>query len=117
VRIRTYDDKGKEGGAACKHEPGIGRQELSGSISDKQRGCLPAIEDHVPIGGPQAMAVNALAKAGFASVYNIIDGIEGDKVDDSGSIYHGKRMRDGWKNSGSPWTCDVNPELLWNARY
>jgi hypothetical protein len=22
-------------------------------------------------------------------------------------------MKNGWKNSGSPWTYDVNPELLW----
>jgi len=37
--------------------------------------------------------------------------MEGDKVDDPGSVYHGKRMKNGWKNSGSPWTFDVNPEL------
>ena len=64
-------------------------------------------------GGRSAMAVNALAKAGFVNVYNIIDGMEGDKVDDPGSVYHGKRMRNGWKNSGAPWTYDVNPELIW----
>jgi len=62
-------------------------------------------------GDRSAMAVNALAKAGFVNVYNIIDGMEGDMVDDPGCAYHGKRMRNGWKNSGSPWTYDVNPEL------
>ena len=31
-------------------------------------------------GGRSALAVNALAKAGFTNVYNIIDGFEGDKV-------------------------------------
>ena len=31
-------------------------------------------------GDRSAMAVNALAKAGFVNVYNIIDGMEGDKV-------------------------------------
>jgi rhodanese-related sulfurtransferase len=36
-------------------------------------------------GGRSAMAVNALAKAGFMEAYNIIDGMEGDKVDDPGS--------------------------------
>jgi rhodanese-related sulfurtransferase len=61
-------------------------------------------------GGRSAMAVNALAKAGFVNVYNIIDGMEGDKVDDPGRANHGKRMKNGWKNSGSPWTYDVNPE-------
>ena len=63
-------------------------------------------------GGRSAMAVNALAKAGFTNVHNIIDGFEGDKVDDPESVYHGKRMRNGWKNS-SPWTYDLNPELVW----
>jgi rhodanese-related sulfurtransferase len=61
-------------------------------------------------GDRSAMAVNALAKAGFTNVYNIIDGMEGDKVDDPGSEYHGKRMRNGWKNCGAPWTYDVNPD-------
>lgn len=62
-------------------------------------------------GGRSARAVNALAKAGFVNVYNIIDGMEGDKVDDSGSVFYGKRMKNGWKNSGLPWTYEVNPEL------
>ena len=47
------------------------------------------------------------------NVYNIIDGMEGDKVNDPDSAYRGKRMKNGWKNSGAPWTYDVNPELLW----
>ena len=63
-------------------------------------------------GDRSAMAVNALAKAGFVNVYNIIDGMEGDKVNDPGSVYHGKRMKNGWKNSGSPWTYNVDPELV-----
>ena len=29
-----------------------------------------------------------------------------------GSTCHGK-LKNGWKNSGSPWTYEVNPELLW----
>ena len=62
-------------------------------------------------GDRSAMAVNALAKAGFVNVYNIIDGMEGDTVDDSKSKHHGKRMKNGWKNCGSPWTYDVNPEM------
>jgi rhodanese-related sulfurtransferase len=61
-------------------------------------------------GDRSAMAVNALTKAGFVKVYNIIDGMEGDMVDDPGSMYHGKRMRSGWKNCGAPWTYDINPD-------
>ena len=63
-------------------------------------------------GDRSAMATNALAKAGFTQVYNIIDGFEGDKVDDPESIYYGKRMRNGWKNS-APWTYQLDPELVW----
>ena len=63
-------------------------------------------------GGRSAMAVNALAKAGFTNAYNIIDGFEGDKVDDPESIYHGMRMRNGWKNS-APWTYRLDPQLVW----
>jgi hypothetical protein len=37
--------------------------------------------------------------------------MEGDMVDEPGSAHYGKRMKNGWKNSGSSWTCDVNPEL------
>jgi len=61
-------------------------------------------------GDRSAMAVNALAKAGFVNVYNIIDGMEGDVVDDPKNKHHGKRMKNGWKNCGAPWTYDVNPE-------
>ena len=63
-------------------------------------------------GGRSSKAVNALAKAGFAKVYNIIDGFEGDKVEDSESVYHGKRNRNGWKNS-APWTYSLDPKLVW----
>jgi len=63
-------------------------------------------------GGRGATSVNLLAKAGFKNVYNIIDGMEGDKVDDPGSIFHGKRMRNGWKNSGLPWAYDLNPDQM-----
>ena len=50
----------------------------------------------------------------YADVYNTTDGFEESiKVDDPGSAYHGKRMRNGWKNSGSPWTYEVDPALLW----
>jgi rhodanese-related sulfurtransferase len=64
-------------------------------------------------GGRSALAVNGLVKAGFTNVYNVVDGFEGDKVDDPGSAYHGKRMKNGWKNSGAPWTYDGDLELLW----
>ncbi len=63
-------------------------------------------------GGRSAAAVNLLAKAGYKHVYNVTDGMEGDEVADSGSAFLGKRMRNGWKNSGLPWTYEVMPEKM-----
>jgi rhodanese-related sulfurtransferase len=63
-------------------------------------------------GGRSALAVNIPAKEGFQQVYNITDGFEGDKVEDPESVYHGKRMKNGWKNS-APWTYDLDPALVW----
>ena len=62
-------------------------------------------------GGRGAMAVNQLAAAGFRNAYNIVDGIEGDVVDDPQSVYNGKRMKNGWKNS-APWVYDIDPEKV-----
>jgi len=63
-------------------------------------------------GGRSAMAVNQLAEAGFKNVYNITDGFEGDKVKDPNSVFNGQRMENGWKNSGLPWTYDLDPKLM-----
>jgi rhodanese-related sulfurtransferase len=63
-------------------------------------------------GARSAMAVNQLAAAGFKNAYNIIDGVEGDKVDDPDSVFCGKRMRNGWKNSGLPWVYGIDPEKM-----
>ena len=63
-------------------------------------------------GGRSAMAVNGLAKAGYTNAFNITDGMEGDAVNEPGSPEHGKRTIDGWKNSGAPWTYDVNPDHM-----
>ena len=62
-------------------------------------------------GGRSALAVNALAAAGFKNVYNIIDGVEGDKVHDPDSAFNGKRMKNGWKNS-APWVYSIDPEKV-----
>jgi rhodanese-related sulfurtransferase len=64
-------------------------------------------------GGRGALAVKALAQAGFTRVFNMVNGFEGDRVDDPGSVYHGKHMRNGWKNAGLPWGYDFHPDLMW----
>lgn len=63
-------------------------------------------------GGRSAIAVNLLAQAGFTQVHNIVDGFEGDAVTDADSVFVGQRLKNGWKNSGCPWTCQLTPERL-----
>ncbi len=62
-------------------------------------------------GDRSAKAVDMLAAAGFKNVYTVTDGFEGDKVKDPESVFHGKRMRNGWKNS-APWVYDIDPEKI-----
>jgi rhodanese-related sulfurtransferase len=63
-------------------------------------------------GGRSAMAINQLAAAGYKNVYNITDGMEGDTVDDPQNLYAGQRLKNGWKNSGIPWTYKVDPKKM-----
>jgi len=63
-------------------------------------------------GGRSAIAVNMLAQAGFKKVYQIIDGMEGDPVKDPDSVFNGQRLKNGWKNSGCPWTYKLTPERM-----
>jgi rhodanese-related sulfurtransferase len=66
-----------------------------------------------PEGGRSALAVNLLAEAGFQQVYNVTDGFEGDAVKDPQSYYNGKRVKNGWRNSGAPWTYKLEPNLMY----
>ena len=63
-------------------------------------------------GGRAALAIDRLARAGFTNVYNILDGMEGSKVDDPDSVFHGMRLKNGWKASGLPWTYDLDPTRM-----
>ena len=63
-------------------------------------------------GGRGAAAVNLLAQAGYKHVYNITDGMEGDTVTDPNSVFQGRRLVNGWINSGLPVTEKVDPDRL-----
>ena len=63
-------------------------------------------------GGRAAIAINQLAAAGFTNAYNVLDGMEGSRVDDPDSVFDGMRMKNGWKNSGLPWTYDLDPKRM-----
>jgi rhodanese-related sulfurtransferase len=64
-------------------------------------------------GNRSTPAVNLLAEAGLKNVFNVIDGVEGDKVKDPDNVFYGQRMKNGWKNSGLPWTYDLDRKLMW----
>jgi rhodanese-related sulfurtransferase len=63
-------------------------------------------------GGRSAMAINLLAKNGYTNVWNIVDGMEGGQVKDPDSVFDGMRMKNGWKNSGLPWTYEIERERM-----
>jgi rhodanese-related sulfurtransferase len=63
-------------------------------------------------GGRSAIAVNMLAQAGFKNVWNVVDGFEGDRVKDPESVFDGMPLKNGWKNSGCPWTYELTPERM-----
>ncbi len=64
-------------------------------------------------GARSAAAVNLLAKAGFKQAYNIVDGFEGDKLDLPESYLNGKRIINGWINSGAPWTYKLERDRVY----
>ena len=63
-------------------------------------------------GGRSAIAVNMLAQAGFTRVFQIVDGMEGDPVKEPDSVFLGQRLKNGWKNSGCPWTYKLTLDRL-----
>ena len=38
--------------------------------------------------------------------------MEGGRVSDPESVFDGLRMKNGWKNSGLPWTYDLDPDHM-----
>ena len=63
-------------------------------------------------GGRSAMAIALLAKTGYTAAWNIVDGMEGGPVKDPDSVFDGMRMKNGWKNSGLPWTYEIDRDRM-----
>lgn len=63
-------------------------------------------------GTRSAKAVDLLAAAGFKQTWSVIDGVEGDMVEDRASPSFGKRTKNGWKNAGLPWNYDVDRAMM-----
>ena len=62
-------------------------------------------------GKRSASAVNTLAENGYTKVYSVVDGYEGDKVKEGEN--KGKRMKNGWKNAGLPWTYSLDKDYMY----
>jgi len=62
-------------------------------------------------GKRSAKAVNTLADNGYKKVYTVVDGYEGDKLKEGEN--KGKRMKNGWKNAGLPWTYSLDKDYMY----
>ncbi|AVI61556.1 rhodanese-like domain-containing protein [Halomonas sp. GFAJ-1] len=58
-----------------------------------------------------APAADAIAEMGFSEVYSVSDGFEGGTLSEGDS--KGVRARDGWRNSGLPWSYEIDPDVAW----
>lgn len=59
-------------------------------------------------GTRSAKAANLLTDMGYARVYSLVDGYEGDKAGDG--PHRGQRVVNGWKNAGLEWSYAVSPD-------
>lgn len=62
-------------------------------------------------GDRSSKAVNLLAELGYKKVYTVIDGFEGDVAKEGPDA--GKRVVNGWKNAGLPWTYRLDKDKLY----
>ncbi len=62
-------------------------------------------------GDRSSKAVNLLAELGYTKVYTVVDGYEGDVAKDGPDA--GKRVVNGWKNAGLPWTYRLDKDKLY----
>jgi len=58
-----------------------------------------------------APAANVLFEKGFKKVYVVTDGFEGGSLKDGDK--KGWRLKNGWKNSGLPWSYKLNKEKMY----
>jgi rhodanese-related sulfurtransferase len=61
-------------------------------------------------GGRSLSAAKKIVRAGFSKVYNLTQGFEGNKNE------NGYRIIGGWKNSGVPYTYDLDEKLVYKFK-
>ena len=52
---------------------------------------------HVPLRRPRGDGDQPAGRRGFTKAYNILDGMEGDEVNDPDSVFDGMRRKNGWR--------------------
>ncbi len=57
-------------------------------------------------------AMKLLAAAGYSRVYQVWEGFEGLPVPDKDLPSYGKKVLDGWRNRGLPYTWEMDPALV-----
>lgn len=57
-------------------------------------------------------AIKLLAAAGYANLYQLWEGFEGIAVTDKDLPSYGKKVVDGWRNKGLPYTWDMDAALV-----
>ncbi|MBL7004297.1 MAG: sulfurtransferase [Gammaproteobacteria bacterium] len=62
-------------------------------------------------GSRAPFAAKALHKAGFTKVYTQIEGFEGSRAKSGPN--KGKRVVEGWKLAGLPWSYDLEPQKMY----
>ena len=65
-------------------------------------------------GQRSGFAASLLQRAGFERVHNIADGFEGRIIADPDGLITGNSFKDGWKQSGAPWTYELDPALVYD---
>jgi rhodanese-related sulfurtransferase len=63
-------------------------------------------------GGRAARAADTLTRAGYANVYTVVDGFEGDPATDGAT--KGLRVVNGWRNAGLPWTTRLDRAKMYD---
>lgn len=66
-------------------------------------------------GDRSARAASLLHELGYRKVYTVVDGFEGDLAKDG--PHADKRVVNGWKNAGLPWTYKLDKNKLYFPKY
>jgi len=58
-----------------------------------------------------APGADVITEMGYRQVYSVNDGFEGSTLKEGDS--KGVRAVNGWRNSGLPWSYEIDPEVAW----